>query len=54
MGGKSIMFWGGFCSKGLLNLHECKVCVNSDEYVELLKENVIPCIRDKHDNLHVF
>ena len=54
MGGKSIMFWGLFCSKSVLNLHECEVQMNSDKYVALLKENIILFAKEKYDNLHIY
>ena len=42
------MFWGGFSSKGKLNLDKYKTCMNSDKYIELVKENII------NDNLCLF
>ena len=54
MGGKSIMFWSSFSSKGKLNLVEYETRMNLDKYIELVKENVIPFIRDKYNNLCLF
>ena len=49
-----VIFWGIFSSKGRLNLVECEIRMNSDKYIELAKNNVIPFIGDKYDNLYLF
>ena len=51
---KSIIFWSTFSSKGKLNLVIYETHINLDKYIGLVKQNVIPVIRDKYNNLYLF
>jgi len=54
MGGKSVMVWGAFSWKGKLNLGFFTKKVNSDKYIDMLDNNLIPFARDVYNNLILF
>ena len=37
-GGGSVMIWGAFLAKGVVDLHECDKRLNSEKYIKILKD----------------
>lgn len=53
-GGGSLMVWGAFCADGMLEVAFPSTHMNSEEYIEVLRMNLLPFIRNKGSDYWVF
>ena len=53
-GGGSVMVWGGICTEGRTSLTRISIRLNGEQYVNLLKEYLLPSARQLFSNSYIF